>query len=197
MDRFIAWFNSTAPGAPKQLPALTRAGISHLYFVSIHPFEDGNGRIGRAVAEKALSQDMDCPSLVALSQTIEKHRKQYYRMLEASNKDSEITNWLVYFAETVLEAQSHSLARIDFIIQKTKLLDRLRNKLNPRQQKAILRMLEEGPDGFEGGLSADKYIKITKSSRATATRDLHDLFTQGALTRQGELKSTRYFLRLT
>lgn len=196
MDRFIVWFNSTAPGTTAQLPALTRAGIAHLYFVSIHPFEDGNGRIGRALAEKVLSQQMGHPSLIALSQTIEKRRKQYYDRLELSNKGTEITHWLLYFAQTILEAQNNSLNKIDFVLRKTRFLDSFRDSLNPRQKKAVLRMLQEGPDGFKGGLSADKYIKITKSSRATATRDLQDLVQQGALSRAGALKSTRYFLRL-
>jgi Fic family protein len=98
-----------ALAAKRRLPALTRSGLAHLYFVSIHPFEDGNGRIGRAISEKALSQAIGQPSLIALSQTIQHKRSAYYDALEAANKSNEVTDWLVYFAETVLDAQSHSL----------------------------------------------------------------------------------------
>ena len=80
------------------MPALTRAGLAHLYFVTIHPFEDGNGRIGRALAEKSLAQNLGHPSLIALSFTIERKRKEYYSALEDSNKDMEVTGWLTYFA---------------------------------------------------------------------------------------------------
>ena len=91
MKRFIAWFNDTAPGGKTPLPALTRAAIAHLYFVCIHPFEDGNGRIGRALAEKSLAQNLGQPSLIALAYTIERKRKDYYAALERNNKDLEIT----------------------------------------------------------------------------------------------------------
>ena len=82
MERYIDWFNRSAPDGPKPLPALTRAGLAHLHFESIHPFEDGNGRIGRALSEKALAQCLGQPSLIALAYTIERHRKRYYEMLE-------------------------------------------------------------------------------------------------------------------
>ncbi len=197
MKRFLQWFNDTAPGAKKSLPLLTRAGIAHLYFVCIHPFEDGNGRIGRAIAEKALSQSLDQPALLALSHTIEKNRKAYYRHLEANNKDLEITDWLIYFSETVLEAQAYAQKLIEFLIAKAKLYDHLRGHLNPRQDKALTRMFREGPNGFKGGLSAENYIRITGTSRATATRDLQDLVDIGALNRTGERRHTRYWLPMT
>jgi Fic family protein len=196
MAAFVAWFNETAPNGKRQLPALTRAGIAHLYFVSIHPFEDGNGRIGRALAEKSLAQDLGRPSLIALAYTIEHSRKAYYAALERNNKDIEITDWLTYFAETILEAQRNTIKRLDFCLAKTRLYDKLRGQLNARQEKAIARMFREGIDGFEGGLSAENYIRITKSSRATATRDLQDLVAKGALIRTGELRHTRYHLNI-
>src|SRR5258705_7667293 len=154
---------------------MTRAGIAHLYFVCIHPFEDGNGRIGRALAEKSLAQNLGQPSLIALAYTIERKRKDYYAELERNNKDTEISSWLKYFANTVLEAQSNTLKRVDFYVAKAKFYERLRGKLNERQEKAVARMFREGIDGFKGGLSAEKYIGITRASRATATRDLQDL----------------------
>ncbi len=197
MRRFIQWFADTAPWGKSPLPILTRAGIAHLYFVTIHPFEDGNGRIGRAIAEKVISEGLGHAALIALSLTINRGRKAYYELLERSNKHNEITEWLGYFARTVLDAQAHSQALVEFLIAKTKLYDRLRGQLNERQEKVIAHMFRQGPDGFQGGLSAENYIRITGTSRATATRDLQDLVDKQALVRAGALKSTRYHLPLT
>lgn len=194
MTRFIDWFNRTAPGAAEQLPALTRAGIAHLYFESIHPFEDGNGRIGRALAEKSLAQDLGRPSLIALAATILSQRAGYYAALEAANKENEITDWLAWFAGMTIEAQRRTIALIEFLIDKTKLLDRLTGQLNDRQQRAVLRMFREGPEGFKGGLTAGKYATITGASPATTTRDLADLAEKGALVREGERRHARYKL---
>ena len=195
MKQFVTWFNDTAPGGKTPLSPLTRAGIAHLYFVCIHPFEDGNGRIARALAEKSLAQNLGHPSLIALAYTIERARKAYYSALERNNKDIEITDWLVYFADTINRAQGNTIKRVDFYIAKAKLYEQLRGKLNERQDKVIARMFREGIDGFRGGLSAENYITITKTSRATATRDLQDLVTMGALTKTGELRHTRYYLK--
>jgi Fic family protein len=197
MNRFLAWFNDTAPGGPSPLPVLTRAGIAHLHFVCIHPFEDGNGRVGRAIAEKALAQGLGQPTLTALAHTIERNRKAYYAALEDADRDNEITAWLTYFAETVLEAQRYTQRRIELLIEKAKLFGRLAGQLNARQEKALARMFREGPEGFKGGLSAEKYISLTRASRATATRDLHELVALGALARTGERKHTRYHLNLS
>jgi len=196
MARFIGWFNRTAPSGQEPLPALTRAGVAHLYFESIHPFEDGNGRAGRAIAEKALVQGFGEPILIALGAAILAHHRSYYDALEAANKRNEVSGWLVWFAEIALEAQRRTTAQVEFLIAKTKLLDRLRGKLNDRQLKAILRMLEEGPEGFKGGLSAGNYGTITGATPATTTRDLADLVEKGALLRTGERKYTRYQLIL-
>ena len=194
MERFMKWFTRTSPGSEVPLSILTRAGIAHLYFVSIHPFEDGNGRIGRAISEKAISEGLGHAPLIALSLSINRGRKTYYELLERSNKGTEITAWLVYFAQTVLDAQAHSQELVEFLIAKTKFYDRLRGQLNERQDKAIARMMREGPGGFTGGLSAENYIRLTDTSRATATRDLRDLVHKQALLRTGTLKGTRYHL---
>jgi Fic family protein len=194
MKRFIDWFNRTAPGGKQPLPALTRAGIAHLYFESIHPFEDGNGRIGRVIAEKALAQSLGRATLTALAATILVKRRSYYEALEAANKRNEITDWLAWFAATGLEAQQRTLSQVEFLIDKTKLLDRLRGQLNPRQETVLLRMFREGPQGFKGGLSAGNYASIAKASPATATRDLANMVEKGALTRTGERRHTRYHL---
>jgi len=194
MKRFVTWFNDTSPGGRTPLSPLTRAGIAHLYFVCIHPFEDGNGRIGRALAEKSLAQNLGQPSLIALAYTIERKRNEYYAALERDNKQTGITSWLEYFANTVLEAQNNTIRRVDFYVAKAKFYERHRGTLNERQEKVIARIFREGIDGFEGGLSAENYISITETSRATATRDLQDLVGKGALTRTGELRHTRYQL---
>ena len=196
MDAFVKWFNETAPAANRPLPPLTRAGIAHLYFVSIHPFEDGNGRIARALAEKSLAQNLGHPTLIALAYTIERARKAYYDALERNNKDTAITDWLVYFANTILDAQATTMKRVDFYISKAKFYEKFRGAFNERQDKVIARMFREGIDGFKGGLSAENYITISKTSRATATRDLQDLVEKGALTKTGELRHTRYHLAL-
>lgn len=191
MDGFLKWFNGS-----RELPALTRAGIAHLYFVSIHPFEDGNGRIGRAISEKVIAQSIGQPSLTALAFQIEKQRNAYYDALEAANKDNEITKWLLYFAHVILEAQKTTEDRIQFLIGKAKLYDRLRGQLNQRQRKVLDRMFLEGPEGFQGGLSAENYVAIARTSRATATRDLAELVEVGTLSKTGKLKGTRYWLNL-
>ena len=196
MERFMAWFNRTAPSQQEPLPALTRAGIAHLYFESVHPFEDGNGRIGRAIAEKALAQSLGQPTLTALAATILARRKSYYEALEAANKENEITRWLMWFAGVAIEAQRRAIALVEFLIDKTKLLDRLKGQLNARQEKALLRMFREGPDGFKGGLSAGKYSTITGASPATTTRDLADLVAKGAFAREGERRYARYHLAI-
>jgi Fic family protein len=194
MARFITWFGRTGPGQKEALPALTRAGIVHLYFECIHPFEDGNGRVGRAISEKALAQSLGQPTLTALAATILARRKDYYEVLEASNKQNEITNWLMWFAGVAIEAQRRTIATVEFLIDKTKMLDRLKGQLNERQEKALLRMFREGPDGFRGGLTAGKYSSITGASPATTTRDLADLVVKGALIREGERRHARYHL---
>ncbi len=194
MHRFCDWFNATAPDGLAPLPALTRAGLAHLRFEIIHPFEDGNGRIGRAIAEKVLAQSMGQPTLTALSLTLQKRRSEYYRALERACTSLDVSEWLDWFSDRVLEAQTHTFEWLDFLIAKTRLFDRLRGQLNRRQEKALLRVMREGPGGFEGGLSAAKYVSITGASPATARRDLAELVTLGALVRSGERRGTRYRL---
>ena len=194
MKQFLEWFHQTAPDKATPLSALIRSGIAHLYFVSIHPFEDGNGRIGRAVAEKALAGSLGQPTLFALSSIIEKKKKEYYAALEAANRSNDITLWLIYFSKIILKAQQGTKDQVEFLIQKSKLLFRLSGRINERQEKVLLRMFREGYSGFKGGLSAENYISITQISRQTATRDLQNLVELGVLTRKGERKGVRYFL---
>ncbi|MBO6815709.1 MAG: Fic family protein [Rhizobiaceae bacterium] len=189
MDKYIEWYN-----ASHDLPPLTRASIAHLYFESIHPFEDGNGRIGRALVEKALSQQLEQSAILALSHTIQENKKAYYSNLEVSNQDLEITKWLEYFSQVILDAQANALRLIEFLIAKTKHYDRYKDAMNERQAKAVERMFREGPNGFKGGLSAENYISITGAKRPTATRDLTDLVNKNILKKTGERRYTRYWL---
>jgi Fic family protein len=196
MNIFIEWFNTSNPKGKAPLPPLVRAGVAHLYFVCIHPFEDGNGRIARALAEKSLSQCIGQPSLISLSKIIEKQKKNYYSALDVSNKDLEITGWLEYFSKTILEAQNYSQSMIEFLVKKAKFYEKNTALLNSRQEKIIARVFQEGHEGFKGGLSAENYLSITSTSRATATRDLQDLVDKKILNKKGQLKSTRYYLNL-
>lgn len=196
MKRFVSWFNTSSPKGEKTLPPLTRASLAHLYFVSIHPFEDGNGRIARALSEKVLAQHLGEPTLIALAFTIEKHKTQYYDMLARSNRSLNVTAWIEYFSKTILEAQKNTLLRIEFLINKTHFFDKYGPELNNRQIRALSRMFAEGIDGFKGGLSAKNYTSITKTSTSTATRDLQELVAMGALFKTGQLKQTRYFLNM-
>ncbi|MGC9452896.1 MAG: Fic family protein [Oceanipulchritudo sp.] len=193
MKAFVSWFNQCRE---KIAYAPVRAGLVHLYFESIHPFEDGNGRIGRALAEKALSQGLKRPVLLSLSQTIEGQKQAYYDALNKAQRSNEVTPWLQYFLKTVLEAQIQAERQVDFVLRKTRFFDRNQSALSARQLKVVRRMLDEGADGFKGGINASKYANLTRASKATATRDLQDLLEKDVLVSIGGGRSTRYELNL-
>lgn len=197
MERFITWFNRTAPGQQKAMPyAPVRSAVAHVYFESIHPFEDGNGRIGRALSEKALSQGLGRPVLLNLSSAIASNRQTYYEALKEAQRTIEITAWIKYFINVIEKAQEMVIQQISFTIAKSHFFDRYAAQLNPRQEKVLNRMFEAGPDGFAGGMSAKKYGSIAKTSKSTATRDLQELKDMGALRMSGGGRSTRYELAL-
>lgn len=197
MTAFVKWFNNTAPNGSKEIKhAPIRSAIAHLYFETIHPFEDGNGRIGRAIAEKALLQTLDYPLLISLSSAIEVNRNQYYEALKGGQRSNEITPWLIYFIGIIITAQQQSEALINFTLQKTKLFDTYRDQLNSRQIKVLKRMLQEGEKGFEGGMTAKKYMRITQTSKPTATRDMQKLKEINIFESFGEGRSTAYKLNL-
>ncbi len=197
MEEFISWFNRTGKNGKNEIKKpVIRAAIAHLYFETIHPFEDGNGRIGRAVAEKALSQTVKRPILLSLSQAIGKKKNDYYAALKLAQRSNEISPWINYFVRTTLQAQIAAEKLIEFSLYKTRFFDRFRNELNDRQMKVIRRVLKEGPEGFEGGINAKKYIGITKTSKATATRDLQDLQEKKIISKKGQGRSTAYILNL-
>ena len=199
MERFITWFNDTAPGGNIEIKrAPLRSAIAHLYFESVHPFEDGNGRIGRALAEKALSQGIGRPALLSLSRTIEENKQAYYDALQKAQSSAEVTEWVTYFVQTILTAQTEAEEAIDFTLKKTKFFDKFSQQLNERQLKVIRRMLEEGPKGFTGGMNAGKYGSIAGVSKATATRDLQELLELGVILLSGDAggRSTKYQVNL-
>lgn len=198
MSSFMEWFNSTAPGAKNEIKfAAVRSAIAHLYFESIHPFEDGNGRIGRAIAEKALLQSVGYPLLISLSSAIEDKRKGYYEALKQGQSSNEITNWIIYFIEVILNALDNSAKIIEFTIKKAHLFDAHEGQINERQEKVLKKMLESSLKEFEGGMSAKKYMKITKTSKATATRDIQKLRDLGIFIPIGEGRSTSYKVALS
>ncbi|GAB4019159.1 Fic family protein [Spirosoma migulaei] len=193
MNQYINWFNRATEA---QIPTVIHAGIAHLYFELIHPFEDGNGRIGRIIAEKALAIGARQTLITSLSSTIERDKKAYYQALERANTSLDITEWLIYFSKKILEAQVYVQEMITFIVDKARYFETYSAQLNDRQTKVALRLYQEGLSGFKGGLSAENYIRITKTSRATATRDLAEMVDLGALKKQGKLRHTRYYLPL-
>jgi Fic family protein len=195
MARFIRWFNDSAPGGPREIPQPPlRSALAHLYFESIHPFEDGNGRLGRALSEKALSQGLGRPVVLSLSRTIEAERNAYYDALKAAQRSNEVTPWVHWFVGIVVTAQRDAEAQVRFVLRKSKFFQRFERELNERQLKVVRRMFEAGPEGFTGGMNARKYVALTGSSKATATRDLQELARLGALVAVGGGRSTRYEL---
>lgn len=193
MKRFVRWFNQSAPGKKTgSLPPPVRSAMAHVYFESIHPFEDGNGRIGRALSEKALSQGLGRPVLLSLSKAINADRAGYYDALKNAQRSMDLSDWVDWFIRTLLQAQEQAEVEIEFTLKKVKLFDRVREQVNERQLKVIQRMLKEGPEGFIGGMSAQKYMAIARTSKSTATRDLQDLVAKNILILTGGGRSTRY-----
>lgn len=197
MKKFIQWYNDFKVKPTDIKKALIKTSISHLYFESIHPFEDGNGRIGRAIAEKCLSESLNRPVLMSISSTIEQSKKKYYQSLKDAQRTLEITDWILYFSNLILESQKTAKQIVLFTLNKSRFLDQFKHKMNERQTKAILKMFEYGISGFVGGMTAIKYISITKTSRATATRDLQDLADKNILIPKGQGRNRAYDLNLT
>ncbi len=197
MSRFIDWFNHTAPhkdGAIKN--PMIRSAIAHLYFETIHPFEDGNGRIGRAIAEKVLSQGIGSPIMFSISKEIDKDKKRYYAALKQGQRTLDLTEWLSYFTQLIINAQQDALNATLFTLKTSRFFDAYRGQMNQRQQKVIKQMLNAGHDGFEGGMTAKKFMSMTKASKATATRDLQSLYEIGVFIKEGGGRNIHYQLKL-
>ncbi len=193
MDAFVGWYNEATERATER-QALSVSGAAHLYFECIHPFEDGNGRMGRLLAEKALARCLGRPSMIPLSVTIHARRPDYYRALETCRHSLDARQWQAWYADTVLEALAAGCLRLTRHAAQARMFDTLKGRLNGRQDKALRRLFREEPRGFEGGMSSANYQSITGAASATATRDLSGLARLGALRRTGRGRHTRYWL---
>jgi Fic family protein len=194
MQHFIIWYNESVKNPLYQNPII-RAAVAHLYFESIHPFEDGNGRIGRILAEKSLSQSLGYPILMSLSHSIEKDKKQYYQELKKAQRTLDIDSWITYFGSIVLQAQRHFYEILHFSVKKTRFLDNIKGLLDEKQTKVLYKMLEEETE-FKGGMNAAKFMSIARVSKATATRSLADMVEKQVLISNGKGRSTNYQVNL-
>lgn len=191
MDRFLRWF-----AAPGDADPLLTAGQAHLWFVTIHPFEDGNGRIARAITDMALARSEDSAQrFYSMSAQIRRERNEYYAMLERTQKgDPDITPWQEWFLSCLLRAIRGAQEALEEILPKARFWDRFaREPLNERQKQVLNRLLS----GFEGKLTTSKWAKLAKTSQDTAHRDIVDLVQRGALKKDsGGGRSTSYSLAL-
>ena len=193
MEALLAWWTASRG----TVDGLVRAGLAHLWFVTIHPFEDGNGRVARALTDLALAQDEGTKlRLYGMSAQLHAERAAYYEVLERTQRgDGDATEWLSWF----LDALRRSVASSDALLERSLETGRFWTAhadvpLGERQRKVVNRLLETGAGGFEGGLSRSKYAGMTHTSPATAQRDLAELVERGVLVAVGGGRSTRYEL---
>ncbi|MEY4713149.1 MAG: hypothetical protein RIS88_2599 [Pseudomonadota bacterium] len=197
MTQLIAWFNSRRG----QTDGLVRAAIAHLWFEAVHPFEDGNGRVGRALSEMALAQDLKTDQrLWSLSQQMWLDRAGYYDHLQAATGQPrlDVTPWVQWFVGCVEKAADAAWEQMQSAMRKTRFWAVLREHyphLTATQNKAVNKLYDAGPEGFEGGMSTEKYVNLCGVSRATAYRELKALCDLGLLTQTGVGRATRYRLR--
>ncbi|MBU2477660.1 MAG: Fic family protein [Gammaproteobacteria bacterium] len=199
MARFLDWYNQTSPlNMDNKLPGIARAGIAHLWFEVIHPFDDGNGRVGRAIADHALSQSLSYPTTACLATAIEGDKKSYYLQLEKASRGSlDVNVWLDYFADRVIKAQEIAREEVNFVLTKTRFYETYGDQLNDRQARMVSRVFAEGRKGLEGGITTKKYEAITKCPNRTASRDLSDLVAKGIIMPlPGGGRTTRYELNV-
>ena len=200
MATFLAWFNAPAEQT-QQNDSIIRAAIAHLWFETIHPFEDGNGRIGRAIIDLALAQDKQLRAcgmarLASMSRTLQENRGAYYDALNrAQTGDQDITAWISWFLAQFSNACQKTEQHISTALQKAQFWSKHRESdFNLRQRKTLQKLLDAGDGGFLGGMTAEKHSKITGASKATATRDLTELLAKGALISRGVGKATKYYI---
>jgi Fic family protein len=196
MESLITWFNHASDSEN-----LAHAALAHLWLETIHPFEDGNGRVGRVLVDLALargSSSGEASRLIRISQRLLEKRTEYYAELERAQQGSlDVTGWMAWFIVQVRVACEQASAVMDASLQKAMFWYRHRDKeLSPRQRKVINTLLDAGPDGFEGGMSTKKYEHLTSASRATSSRDLIELAQAGMLRQDGAGRSTRYRLNI-
>ena len=188
MDNFLRWFEDSRSTDP-----VLDAGVAHLWFVTIHPFDDGNGRIARAIADLALARSEKSPQrFYSMSSQILATRKQYYDVLEATQKgDLDITIWLQWFLDCLEGALNRAEETLRAVMEKGRFWERIKHiPINERQRKVLNRML----DSFDGTLNLSRWASIAHTSKATAGRDLEDLVRKGVLVSVGAGRSTSYEL---
>jgi len=194
LDAFLAWLEASRTDTT--LDPILRAAQAHLWFVTLHPFDDGNGRLARAISDYALAQaEHQSVRFYAMAASIMEKRKGYYNILEATQKgDLTITQWMAWFLETLKHALEAALDRIDFVLQKARFWQiHSQDGLSTQQTKVLNRLLDVGPGGFNGHLNAKKYMGIAGVAKATATRHLADLLEKNCLIKlEGGGRSTRY-----
>lgn len=192
LESFIHWFNNP----PADLDPLLRAGIAHLWLITLHPFDDGNGRVARAVSDRALAQaERRSVRFYSLSAAIMARRNAYYDHLEQTQRgDLDITGWLAWFLDTLEESLQQALVRVDRVLAKSRFWQQqAMTVLNERQVKVLNRLLDTAGEAFEQGITASKYQSLARVSKATATRDLTELLEKGCLRKlPGGGRSTRY-----
>ena len=194
LTTFLDWL--AVSESDKALDPILRAAQAHLWFVTLHPFDDGNGRLARAITDYALAQaEHQAIRFYAMAATIMENRKGYYDILESTQKNgTDITAWMQWFLETFKQTLQAALERMDFVLAKARFWQiHAQDGLNSQQTKVLNRLLDAGPGGFEGGLTASKYISLAKISKATATRHLQDLLDKQCIVkRPGGGRSTSY-----
>ena len=198
VDAFLTWFNQTnSKGGSQSMDSLVRAAIAHLWFETLHPFDDGNGRIGRAILQLALGQDMGLPGrIVTLSRQIESCKDRYYSELERAqrSKSMDVTAWVEWMLEQLSLASEFANRTIDSAIQRIRFQALMSEvSLNARQQKTMKKLLGAGPKGYEGGMTTHKNARISQTSTPTAARDLIELERLGLMNKYGAGRSTRYY----
>jgi Fic family protein len=198
VDAFLTWFNQTHPSTgSRPLDGLVRAAVSHLWFETLHPFDDGNGRIGRAIMQLALGQDMGQPGrIVSLSRQLESCKDRYYSALEQAqrSKSMDVTVWVEWMLAQFSLASEFASLTIDSAIQRIRFQAWMSSvPLNERQQKTMKKLLDAGPKGYEGGMTTRKHERISQTSTPTAARDLIELERLGLLKKYGAGRSTRYY----
>ena len=198
VDAFLNWFNQTHPSnGSGPLDGLVRAAVSHLWFETLHPFDDGNGRIGRAVMQLALGQDMGQPGrIVSLSRQLESCKDRYYSALEQAqrSKSMDVTAWVEWMLAQFSLASELASSTIDASIQRIRFQAWMSSfPINERQQKTMKKLLDAGPKGFEGGMTTREHERISQTSTPTAARDLIELERLGLLKKYGAGRSTRYY----
>ncbi|MBV7526791.1 MULTISPECIES: Fic family protein [Pseudomonas] len=197
LDAFLEWFETSRNLSGPD--PLLRAGIAHFWFVTLHPFDDGNGRLTRTITDLALAQgEAQAIRFYAMSASILEDRSGYYRVLETCQKsNTDITVWLEWFLQTLLRSLQQAMARIESVLGKARFWQAHReSELSTEQTKVLNRLLDGGERGFEGGISAAQYQAVAKVSKATATRHLAELLDKECLQRlPGGGRSTRYQIK--